>query len=206
MTKVERVSLVVVKDRQNKILDAAVSLAEEGGFDNVRQRDVAAKAQVALGTLYRRFRSKEDMLVAALDREAEALEKRMLTTPPKGDTPTERVSSFFRMATRGMCRKPKYARAVLRAVASGVPEIAGKIAVYRGRIGGIIVGALRGEDGPDLATEPPSTNEEILADMLQQFWFAALVGWSASLITEKEVAQQTAFAATILIRGIPLED
>ncbi len=194
-----------VKDRQNKILDAAVSLAEEGGFDNVRQRDVAAKAHVALGTLYRRFRSKEDMLVAALDREAQALEKRMRETPPKGATPGERVSSFFRMATRGMIRKPMYARAVLRAVASGVPEVAGKIAVYHGRIAGIIIDALRGPDGPDVTVEPPSNYESTVAAMLQQFWFAALVGWSASLITEKQVAEQTSFAATILIRGIPLE-
>ena len=194
-----------MKDRKNKILDAAVNLAEEGGFDNVRQRDVAAQAGVALGTLYKRFRSKEDMLVAALDREAKVLERRMQLTPAKGDTPIERVSAFFNMATRGLCRKPKYARAVLRAMASGEPEIAGKIAVYHGRIAGIIVASLRGPDGPDAATQPPSKNEETLANMLQQFWFAALVGWSAALITEKEVAEQTKLAATFLIRGISLE-
>ena len=35
--------------------------------------DVADQAGVALGTLYRRFRSKEDLLVAALEQEAEEL-------------------------------------------------------------------------------------------------------------------------------------
>ena len=41
---------------------AAIELAERGGFEGVRLRDVAAHADVALGTLYRRFRSKEDLL------------------------------------------------------------------------------------------------------------------------------------------------
>ena len=39
--------------------------------------------------------------------------------------------------TRGLCRKPNYARAVIRAMASGVPEIAGKVAAYYGRIAGL---------------------------------------------------------------------
>ena len=56
------------KDRSDAILDVAIELAEEGGFDNVRQRDVAAQAGVALGTLYKRFRSKEMLLVATLER------------------------------------------------------------------------------------------------------------------------------------------
>ncbi len=62
----------------------AMALAEEGGFDNVRQRDVAANAGVALGTLYKRFRSKEAILCAAIEREAEALEQRMETSPAAG--------------------------------------------------------------------------------------------------------------------------
>src|SRR6476620_49271 len=125
------------KQRRNKILDAAVDLAEEGGFDNVRQRDVAANAGVALGTLYKNFRSKEDLLSAALEREAEHLERRMEDNPAKGDSPLERVLTVFQLMTRGLCRKPNYARAVLRAMASGVPEVAANVAAYQGRVNGI---------------------------------------------------------------------
>src|SRR5690348_11961215 len=120
------------KARRNKILDVAVDLAEEGGFDNVRQRDVAANAGVALGTLYKSFRSKEDLLSAALEREAEVLERKLETNPAKGDTPLERVITVFQMMTRALCRKPNYARAVLRAMASGVPEVAANVAGYQG--------------------------------------------------------------------------
>src|SRR6266545_2095679 len=122
------------EDRTDKILDVAIALAEQGGFDNVRQRDVAAKAGVALGTLYKRFRSKEDILCAALEREAAALERKMEDNPVRGDTPVDRVAAFFKLVTRGFIRKPNYAKAILRAMASGVPEIAANVTAYHGRM------------------------------------------------------------------------
>ena len=47
--------------RMRRIVDAAVELAEQGGFEAVRLRDVAERSDVALGTLYKYFRSKEDI-------------------------------------------------------------------------------------------------------------------------------------------------
>ena len=76
------------KDRRDRILDVAIDLAEEGGFDNVRQRDVADQAGVALGTLYKSFASKEDLLSAALEREAQTLERKMEQRPALGQTRT----------------------------------------------------------------------------------------------------------------------
>ncbi|MGH0031401.1 MAG: helix-turn-helix domain-containing protein [Myxococcota bacterium] len=56
-----------MEERSRRIVGAAIELAEQGGFEAVRLRDVAAQANVALGTLYRRLRSKEDLLLAALE-------------------------------------------------------------------------------------------------------------------------------------------
>ena len=44
----------------------AVRLAEQGGFEAVRLRDVASHAGVALGTLYRYFGSKDHLMASAL--------------------------------------------------------------------------------------------------------------------------------------------
>jgi len=55
--------------RVRRIVDAAVALAEEGGFDGVRLRDVAEASGVALGPLYKYFRSKEDLLLCAVNEE-----------------------------------------------------------------------------------------------------------------------------------------
>jgi AcrR family transcriptional regulator len=179
-----------MRDRTDKILDVAIELAEKGGFDNVRQRDVAAAAGVALGTLYKRFRSKEDILCAALDREAEELERRLEKNPIKCDTQLDRATNLFTLMTKGLCRKPNYARAVIRAMASGVPETAGKIAAYHGRITGLVIAAMRGVGRltfSDSRTQPPTKEETRIALILQQLWFANLVGWSAGLFPQNEI-------------------
>jgi AcrR family transcriptional regulator len=153
---------LIMKDRRDKILDVAVALAEEGGFENVRQRDVAANAGVALGTLYKRFRSKEDILCAALERETEVLERRMELNPAPGKTPIERITNFFQIITRGLVRKPKYARAVVRAMASGEEGVAQTVASYQGRLTGLIIAAMRGVGRlsfADATTTPPSKKE-----------------------------------------------
>jgi AcrR family transcriptional regulator len=194
-----------MKARRDKILDVAVALAEQGGFENVRQRDVAARAGVALGTLYKSFRSKEDILSAALERDAQELERRLADRPATGDTLVDRVTSLFTIMTRWLCRKPKYARAVLRAMASGEPEVAGRVVAYQGRITGLVVAAMRGVGGrgdASLESAPPSNEELMMAVSLQQFWFAALVGWSAGLSDVSAVTEQMRWITGVLERGI----
>jgi TetR/AcrR family transcriptional regulator, cholesterol catabolism regulator len=191
---------VNAKDRRNRILDVAIDLAEEGGFDNVRQRDVADQAGVALGTLYKSFASKEDLLSAALEREAQMLERKMEQKPADGATPSERLKALFKIVTRAMCRKPKYARAVLRAVASGVPEVAGHVASYQERMNRIIIAALRGADSPS-SERTPSEREATVAVYLQRIWFASLVGWSAGLHGQNEVIEQMEKACDLLLEA-----
>ena len=77
--------------RRRRLIDAAVGLAAEGGYDAVQMRDVAARAEVALGTLYRHYSSKDQLLLAALAAQADALRCRLEQRPPRGDTPAERA-------------------------------------------------------------------------------------------------------------------
>src|SRR5438874_6837864 len=98
--EVEPVSIrgMSMEEKRSRILETAIELAEKGGFENVRLRDVAANASVALGTLYKRFPSKESILIAALELEIEKLEQRMSKKPAEGDGPLERVLAFFDQA------------------------------------------------------------------------------------------------------------
>jgi AcrR family transcriptional regulator len=194
-----------MKDRRDKILDVAVALAEEGGFENVRQRDVAANAGVALGTLYKRFRSKEEILCAALEREAETLERRMELKPATGKTAVDRLGSFFQIITQGMLKKPRFARAVIRAMASGEEGVAKTVASYQGRITGLLIASMRGVGRLTFtdASERPVTEKEVkLALLLQQLWFASLVGWSAGLVGPNDVISQIKDAAVLINRGM----
>ncbi len=49
------------------ILDAAYSLFEEKGYDGTTMRELASRAGVALGTIFRHFQDKQSLLVAAFD-------------------------------------------------------------------------------------------------------------------------------------------
>jgi TetR/AcrR family transcriptional regulator, cholesterol catabolism regulator len=196
------------KDRRDKILDVAIELAEKGGYNNVRQREVAAQAGVALGTLYKRFRSKEDILCAALARETETLERRMEAMPAKGDTPLERICSFFKIVTKGLITKPNYARAVLRAMASGEPEIAANVAAYQGHMNGLIIAAIRGTGRlgyAETTSSPPTEMESTLALHMLQVWYASLVGWSAGVTSQQAVQEQVQRSAELLFKGLEAE-
>lgn len=189
-----------LKDRRDRILDVAIDLAEEGGFENVRQRDVADQAGIALGTLYKSFSSKEDILCAALEREAQTLERKMEAKPAEGGTPAERLHAFFKIVTRAMCRKPKYARAVLRAMASGEPEVAANVAGYQERMNRIIIAAMRGPT-PSGESVEVTQREATVAVYLQRIWFASLVGWSGGLQGQNDVIDQMQTACDLLLEA-----
>ena len=88
-------------DRAKRIVETAVALAERDGYQAVRLRDVAATAQVALGTVYKRFASKEEILIAALEQESEKLVAKIGKKPVPGDNPQERVRFVFSALDQG---------------------------------------------------------------------------------------------------------
>jgi AcrR family transcriptional regulator len=60
--------------RREAILDAALTVAAAGGYEAVQMRQVAERAGIAVGTLYRYFPSKTHLLVSALTREFQRLD------------------------------------------------------------------------------------------------------------------------------------
>lgn len=197
------------RNLSERIFDVAIQLAEEGGYDNVRQRDVAARAGVALGTLYKRFRSKEDILSAALERETARLEAKLDKVPIKGPTVEERLVAFYAALTRALCRRPHFARAVLRAMASGQPEVARHVVAYQGRMTAMVISTMRGTGRlsyGDATASPPTEQEQTLALLLQQNWFASLIGWSAGLHPQSEVIEHVRMALGYYLKGMEWDE
>jgi AcrR family transcriptional regulator len=102
--------------RKERLIAAATELAAEGGYDAVQMRDVAARAEVALGTLYRHYASKDQLLLAAMALQAATLRERLVQRPPTGETPAERVSNVLQRASRSLERAPLVTRAMLAAM------------------------------------------------------------------------------------------
>jgi AcrR family transcriptional regulator len=71
-------------DREPLILDAASELLDEVGYDHLRVQDVAERAHVGLATIYRRWATKQDLVIAAM-RHAKAEVVRPETDDPRAD-------------------------------------------------------------------------------------------------------------------------
>jgi AcrR family transcriptional regulator len=165
---------------------------------------VAQESQVALGTLYKYFHSKEDILLLALTEEVERLERQMVADPLVGGTPLKRLTDFFQRATQGLTRKPHLARAVLRAIASGDRKTATKVSTFHERMTRMIHAAQRGS-APDLSLMGRAAlgdaREQQVAFLLQHVWFASLVGWAGGLHPVRTVSEQVRAAAALMRVG-----
>jgi len=61
---IERRPTAKAEETRNRILDAALRLFRDRGFDQTTMRDVATEAGVATGAAYYYYRSKEDLVMA----------------------------------------------------------------------------------------------------------------------------------------------
>jgi AcrR family transcriptional regulator len=184
-------------ERAQRIVDTAIELAAADGFAAVRLRDVAASAGVALGTLYKRFASKEEILVAALEQESEKLLARLGKRMPEGDNASERLGNLFDSMTRGLTRKPNLARALIRSIASGDPHVASKVISFHAMITGLTVATIRGEAASEWRGEA-TESQRTAAMVLQHVWFASLVGWAGGQHDVQATIDQVRAATNML--------
>ena len=102
--------------RRRRIVQTAAALAVRGGVEAMQMRSVAERAGVALGTLYRYFPSKMDLVVAVVTEELDLLEGGIIRRPPTADTAAGRAIDVLLRATRGLMREPELADALVRSL------------------------------------------------------------------------------------------
>ena len=156
--------------RRQRVLLAALELGADGGYEAVQMRDVAASAQVALGTIYRYFPSKDALLAAAMLEWMEDLERRVTQRTPRGDTTSDRVYDVLRRAVGTMERQPKLAEAVITALTSDDREAGAASVTTTDVMQRVLLQAF-----PD-ATDPEL--EAAIAKVLGHVWFSCLISWS----------------------------
>jgi len=192
--------------RIRRIVDEAVALAEKGGFDGVRLRDVAEASGVALGTLYKYFHSKEEVLLFALNEDMERLEAVVIERPPLGADPVARLTAFFARATRGLTRRPDFARAVLRSVAASDASTAIQQAGFHLRMSRMIIATIRGEkpnaDRP-LSDPVGSPQDQRVSLVLEHVWFASLLGWASGLHPARAVTDRMQETVELVLAAAP---
>jgi TetR/AcrR family transcriptional regulator, cholesterol catabolism regulator len=108
---------------REKLIDAAVDLATEGGYDAVAIRSVAARAGVSVPTAYQHVSSKDQLLVEALMSLGARSTGQVQRRRPAGKEPAERILEVFRRILREAARKPRLYQALYRAYISSAPDL-----------------------------------------------------------------------------------
>ncbi|HZP30489.1 MAG TPA: TetR family transcriptional regulator [Acidimicrobiia bacterium] len=178
--------------RRERVLEAAMDLAGEGGYDAVQMRDVAARAQVALGTIYRYFSSKDHLLAACQLELWRGTSERFVQRPPEGDTAADRVVSFLRRAMRAAEREPRRTAALVLATSSPDPAVRDCQLEVMALIERTLFAAM-GDIDPDVKTR--------VAVALRQIWHAILLEWVNEWSEPPAVGRDLESAARLLLDG-----
>jgi AcrR family transcriptional regulator len=176
--------------RRRRLIESAVALAAEGGYEAVQMRDVAARAEVALGTLYRHYSSKDQLLLAAMAAQADVLRSRIELRPPKGDTPAERVAEGLRRACVALERQPSVTSAMVTAMSSTDGDAAPLKQSVQDSLRKMIAGAI-GDDSVD--------DIDAIVKVLGHVWFAALAFWVGGMTESGAMATDLERAAHLLL-------
>ena len=176
--------------RRQRVIDAAMELGLEGGYEAVQMRDVAARAHVAMGTVYRYFSSKDHLLAAALVFWVEQLDARLAQVPARGSVASERVLDVLERALRAMGRQPQLVAAVFASLAS--PDVAAiECQQQMGAVmDGIIIRAIGEPQPPDHAER---------TRIIGHVWYSSLVGWVNGWSDMDRVRDELAVAVRLLL-------
>jgi AcrR family transcriptional regulator len=98
------------QERRDRIVRAAITLLEQGEYDEIQMRDVAGEAGVALGTVYRYFTSKEHLYAAALLEWAANFPARKPSPRAGGKSDETQLRALMRRAVRAFERCPQMMR------------------------------------------------------------------------------------------------
>jgi AcrR family transcriptional regulator len=155
--------------RRRRVMQAALDLGAEGGYEAVQMREVAATAQVALGTIYRYFASKDHLLLAAMGEWTGQLRGRLAQAPAKGELMSERLIDVLKRATRAMERQPKLTAAMVTALSAADVGIEDATADVRSEIA-----AMAGDVLDDLDDETKAT----ILSIIGHVWYSTLTSWA----------------------------
>lgn len=178
--------------RRQRIVEAAIELGTEGGYEAVHMRVVAERAGVALATVYRYFESKDHLLSAAVSEWTSQLQSRLDRSPARGDTAVEQLVDVLRRASRGLERRPQFAAALIRALHSPDPSVAAAAADVRQQIRAMTTPMLRGL---------PAEDVEGIVSVLGHVWNSAIMGWANGRAPISSIGDELENAARLLLAG-----
>ena len=176
--------------RRQRVIDAALQLGSVGGYEAVQMRDVARTAEVALGTIYRYFTSKDHLLAAAMVDWTADLERRIAQRPAGNAGSADAVVEVIRKATRPMERDPRLASAMVQAANANEPSVTACSAQTTEIVERMLTAAMNGDD-PDRRART--------ARVLAHVWNSCILRWANGYEAVGQIGDDLEDAARLLL-------
>lgn len=183
-------------ERRARLLRAVVDLVEDGADDELQMKDIAERADVALGTVYRYFSSKDHLVATALLEWSRDLERqrprRPATAPsaPPAGPPADRLLAVLHRALLAYQRRPVYARLLVEVATSSDPRASERF----GEMGPVVFGAL----GAAIPEVEPDARDRILR-VVGAVWYHCLVEWVNGRMTPAGVEEMLDTTVRLLL-------
>jgi AcrR family transcriptional regulator len=178
-------------ERRGRVIEAAMMLAREGGYDAVHMRDVSARADVAMGTIYRYFSSKDELLAASLVTWIKILRNRLARRVPHGETPAERLADTLTAATRVSDEAMPLMKALITAMSSTDPAVV----AHRAEVGQLMAEIIVNGMGD----VPPDVDVEGVRRVVHHVWSSSINNWVSGMTPNGSVAAELRNAAFLLL-------
>jgi TetR/AcrR family transcriptional regulator, cholesterol catabolism regulator len=182
-------------ERRGRVIEAAMLLARDGGYDAVHMRDVSARADVAMGTIYRYFSSKDELLAAGLVTWIKMARRRIGEREPRGETAAERLADTLSEASRLSDRAAPLMRALITAMSSTDPAVAPHRLEVERLMGEIIV--------TGMGDPPPGTDVDGVRRVIHHVWASAINRWVSGTAPNGSVGEELRHAADLLLGERP---
>ena len=181
-------------ERRRRVLVAAIELAAEGGYDGVQMREVADRADVALGTVYHYFTSKDHRLAESMTVWLAGLEASIERRPAVGDTTLERVLDILRRTTRGMADNRRISAAVIGGLIAEGPHGAASQEALHVMFSAMLRSAF--------AADFPADRRDKIIRSLEHIWFSELIAWKNGWNPYEQSARELEDAAVLFLEGV----
>jgi|DEB0MinimDraft_10_1074344.scaffolds.fasta_scaffold03518_5 AcrR family transcriptional regulator len=179
--------------RRIRIVETAMRLAGEGGYDAVQMRTVAEQSGVALGTIYRYFAGKDEVLLAGLVGWLRLSQQRLSTDPLPGGDPAERLAVLLERSATTAVQRPRLMGALVTALGTTSPLAVDPKRLVEQELREIITTALGVDSGVD---------SEGIARVLGHVWLSSLTRWVSGMAPAESVGAELQHAAKMMVSAM----
>jgi AcrR family transcriptional regulator len=188
--------MTLVVPTRERLLQAAQELIEEGGYAAASVAQVAERAGVASGTLYRHFESKEDLFVEVFRTVCSGEERAMrAVSTADGGPAADRLEEVLATFAERALRNPRLAWALIAEPVD--PLVDAERLAYRSRYAAVIAEQLRAGIA---AGELPQQDVDLTAAALVGGCGEALVGPLSPVAGERPRGEEIVAALRVFVR------